>query len=56
MSVEGIRAGGILKVWGPMPKKEHANGLESLIEAGEDVFGGCCGFVLVSIDLLAAEI
>jgi len=51
-----MRGGGILKVWGPMPKKEYVKGLEGLIEARGDVFGGCCGFVLVSIDLLAVEI
>jgi len=56
MSVEGIWAGGILKVWGPMPKKEYANGLESLIEAGGDVSSVPCAIGLDFIDLLVAEI
>ena len=39
-----------------MPKKEEANGPETLIEAGGDVCGGRCGFLLELIELLAAEI
>ena len=39
-----------------MPKKEYVNGLEGLIEARGDVFGGHCDFLLESIDPLAAEI